>query len=92
VLSEGGVREWIAFALHITWDTVRTSAYCTPLLCRETQRRCSGCETVSPRMASSTRRPLRSIAYSSPQAWCSAAAGGMPTSLSCLSTCIRSNA
>ncbi len=25
VLSEGGVREWIAFAAHIMWDTIRTS-------------------------------------------------------------------
>ena len=26
VLSDGGVREWIAFAAHIMWDTIRTSA------------------------------------------------------------------
>ena len=26
VLSEGGVREWVAFAAHIMWDTIRTSA------------------------------------------------------------------
>jgi hypothetical protein len=26
VLSDGGVREWIAFAAHITWDTIRTSS------------------------------------------------------------------
>lgn len=26
VLSDGGVREWIAFAVHIVWDTIRTSA------------------------------------------------------------------
>ena len=25
VLDDGGVREWIAFAAHIAWDTIRTS-------------------------------------------------------------------
>jgi hypothetical protein len=25
VLSDGGVREWVAFAVHIIWDTIRTS-------------------------------------------------------------------
>ena len=25
VLSDGGVRDWIAFAVHIMWDTIRTS-------------------------------------------------------------------
>jgi hypothetical protein len=25
VLNDGGVREWIAFAAHIAWDTIRTS-------------------------------------------------------------------
>jgi hypothetical protein len=25
VVNDGGVREWIAFAAHIAWDTIRTS-------------------------------------------------------------------
>ena len=25
VLNDGGVREWICFAAHIAWDTIRTS-------------------------------------------------------------------
>jgi hypothetical protein len=25
VLSDGGVREWVAFVAHILWDTIRTS-------------------------------------------------------------------
>jgi hypothetical protein len=26
VLNDGGVRDWIAFAAHIMWDTIRTSS------------------------------------------------------------------
>lgn len=25
VLNDGGIRQWIAFAVHIAWDTIRTS-------------------------------------------------------------------